>query len=135
MQKKLLNYRKTHFYFKNILSFKKHFLKFGIVGFKLKKSICFTNKQKDILKLFLLKFFKKIFKKSKFFFSMNFFYSYTQLPLESRMGKGKGEILYNFGYYKKGFILFEIKSISLKEAMKLQIYLNKKKILKVNLIY
>ena len=51
------------------------------------------------------------------------------------MGKGKGEVIDTFGFYKKGFILFEIKGILLSDAITIKKKLNKKNILKFSIIY
>nr|YP_010619983.1 Ribosomal protein L16 [Tayloriella tenebrosa]WAX03996.1 Ribosomal protein L16 [Tayloriella tenebrosa] len=136
MKKNMNSRRKHHFKFYRSINFKKHILKFGTIGFKLEKTCCINDFQGNFLKFIILKNLKKIsLTKTKFFLNLNYFYSATKLPLESRMGKGKGEICHFFGYYKKGFILFEIKAIKLIEAIKLQKQLNKKKIVKLKIIY
>nr|YP_010620075.1 Ribosomal protein L16 [Pterosiphonia complanata]WAX04088.1 Ribosomal protein L16 [Pterosiphonia complanata] len=136
MKKSITLRKKYHFKFKNSLNFKKHLLKWGTLGFKLKKTVCISEMQEMSIKLILIKYLKKItLKKFKLFFNSKCFYSATKLPLESRMGKGKGEICHFFGYYKKGYILFELKNISLFQALKLQNQLNKNKILKIKIIY
>lgn len=50
------------------------------------------------------------------------------------MGKGKGEVKESFGFYKKGFILFEVKGISIFNSIKLVKFLNNKQIIKLRLI-
>nr|YP_010620098.1 Ribosomal protein L16 [Periphykon beckeri]WAX04134.1 Ribosomal protein L16 [Periphykon beckeri] len=135
MKKKLI-LRKTHFLFKPKLTKKKHMLTTtNFVGFKLMKTVCFTSKEEDYLKLTILKIFKKLtlIYRPKIFFYFHKIYSHTKLPLEARMGKGKGEITNNFGYYQKGIILFSITKLTLLEAYKFQIYFNKKNILKVKI--
>nr|YP_010620006.1 Ribosomal protein L16 [Symphyocladiella dendroidea]WAX04019.1 Ribosomal protein L16 [Symphyocladiella dendroidea] len=136
MKKNINIHKKYHFKFKRLLSFKKHVLKFGTLGFKIRQTCCITDVQENLLKLIILKKLKSIsLTKTKIFFNSKCFYSITKLPLESRMGKGKGEICHFFGYYKKGFILFELKKISLINAIKLQKLLNKKKIIKLKIIF
>nr|YP_010620052.1 Ribosomal protein L16 [Rhodomelopsis africana]WAX04065.1 Ribosomal protein L16 [Rhodomelopsis africana] len=136
MKKTIFSRKKYHFKFKNTLSFKKHILKFGNMGFKIKNATCLKESQEVLLKLKILKILKKIkLTKTKIFFALNSFYSATKLPLESGMGKGKGEIHYFFGYYKKGFILFELKTIPLIKAMELQKQLNKIKFLSFKIVY
>ena len=49
-------------------------------------------------------------KKFKILFYSKCNYNQTKLPLESRMGKGKGEVFTSFGYYKAGSLFFEIKN-------------------------
>nr|YP_010620121.1 Ribosomal protein L16 [Melanothamnus gigas]WAX04157.1 Ribosomal protein L16 [Melanothamnus gigas] len=128
--------KKQHFQFKHLFSYKKHILKHGNCAFKLNYTYCFTFKQEEFLKLFILKNLKQItVKKIKIFFNSHCFNSQTKLPLESRMGKGKGEIMNLFGNYKKGFILFELCEISILQARRLQTFLNKKKIARFKLIF
>nr|YP_010620259.1 Ribosomal protein L16 [Amplisiphonia pacifica]WAX04295.1 Ribosomal protein L16 [Amplisiphonia pacifica] len=128
--------KKNHFRFKRSWNFKKHILKFGSFGFKLTQTYCITDLQENLLKLIILKHLKKIsVLKTKVFFNFKCFYSATKLPLESRMGKGKGEICHFFGYYKKGFVLFELKTFSLINAINLQAQINKKKIIKLKIIF
>ena len=50
------------------------------------------------------------------------------------MGKGKGEIIYSFSYYRIGFILFELKGVNFTNAKNLELQLNKKNIAKLKLI-
>nr|YP_010620029.1 Ribosomal protein L16 [Symphyocladia marchantioides]WAX04042.1 Ribosomal protein L16 [Symphyocladia marchantioides] len=136
MKKKINSFKKYHFKFKRLLSFQKHILKFGVLGFKIQRTCCITDVQEGLLKLFILKNLKIISSiKTKIFFTSKCFYSATKLPLESRMGKGKGEICHFFGYYKKGFILFELKAFSLVNALRLQKVLNLKKIIKAKIIF
>nr|YP_010620190.1 Ribosomal protein L16 [Dipterosiphonia australica]WAX04226.1 Ribosomal protein L16 [Dipterosiphonia australica] len=135
MQNKKINTKKLHFKFKYANTFNKHILKFGKFGFKINKTICLDSTKEEFLQLFILKNLKNIsLKKTKIFFSFACFYTKTKLPLESRMGKGKGEIINLFGYYKKGFILMELLQISSFNIYKLFTQLNKKKILKLSLI-
>nr|YP_009325901.1 ribosomal protein L16 [Vertebrata lanosa]APC24942.1 ribosomal protein L16 [Vertebrata lanosa] len=128
--------KKHHFKFKKKLDFSKHILKFGSFGFKIKKAVCINYKQKTFIKFFILKIVKKIINnKIKIFFYSKCNYNQTKLPLESSMGKGKGEISNSFGYYKAGFLFFEIKNISLNNVLQLKNFLNKKKIANFFLIY
>ena len=131
----MLYQKKSHFNFKNFFSYNKHILKFGIFGFKIIQTCCVLKNQESIFRLLLLKYLKIInSKKSKIFFFSNSYFTQTKLPLESRMGKGKGEIVDLFGYYRKGFILFELTEISLTNVLKLKKKLNKKNIFKLYLI-
>lgn len=133
----MLNLRKKyHFKFKRKRSLKRHILKSSLIGFKLKNTSCIQENQQNFIKLLVLKQFRKNFvKKSKIFFYFNCNYNKTKLPLESRMGKGKGEISTQFGYYKSGFVLFELKNFSLNNAINLKNYLNKKNVVKFKLIF
>nr|YP_010620144.1 Ribosomal protein L16 [Herposiphonia versicolor]WAX04180.1 Ribosomal protein L16 [Herposiphonia versicolor] len=135
MAKKNLIQKKTHFNFQNFFSFNKHILKFGKFGFKIKFTLCVSKNKFLIFKLFLLKNLKLLNNnKIKIFILQNFYFTKTKLPLESRMGKGKGEIVNLFGYYKKGFILFELTGISFFTALKLKKILNKKNIFQFYLV-
>nr|QUJ09423.1 ribosomal protein L16 [Neorhodomela munita] len=128
--------KKHHFKLKFFFKFKKHLLKFNSFGFKVISSKKVLNKQEIYLKLYIIKALKVMSKnKIKIWFFSNCFYNLTKLPLESRMGKGKGEIIDTFGFYKKGFILFEMKGISLTDAINLKNKLNKKNIFKFALIF
>lgn len=123
----LNNKQKNHFVFKKKRALKKHIFKFSLTSFKLKHSICITEKQENLLKFFILKKVKKLSnKKIKLFFYFRKQFSYTKLPLESGMGKGKGEIVSFFGFYKSGFLLIEFKNFYLNDLILLKNYLNKK---------
>lgn len=131
----MLKLKKHHFKFRNKFSYSKHITKFSNLGFKVIQTKIISNKQEDFLKLLIIKILKKAsHKKIKVLFYSNCFYNQTKLPLESRMGKGKGEICYSFGYYKVGYILFELKGSKVSEAINLKKQLNKKNILKLSLI-
>lgn len=132
----MLRLKKHHFKFKNKFKYSKHILKYGTIGFKIIQKKKLSNKQEEFLKLIILKILKKITqKKVKIIFFSNYFYNQTKLPLESRMGKGKGEICYSFSCYHIGYILFELKGLKIIEAINLKNQLNKKNILKFSLIY
>lgn len=127
--------KKMHFKFKNSFMCQKHLLKVGFFGFKIVKTVCISKNQEDYVRLFILKTLKLLTsKKIKICFYSNSFYSKTKLSAESRMGKGKGEIFEYFGYYKKGFILFELTELPRQFAKKLLRQLNKKKIFNLILI-
>lgn len=134
--KKLLELKKKHhFKFKESTGFNKHILKFGSAGFKTDRSKCIPLKQEDLLKLLILKNLKKTYqKKWKIFFYLGYPYNKTNLPLESRMGKGKGEINYSFNYYRAGSMLFELKGVGFTNLKSLRLQLNKKNIIKLKLI-
>jgi ribosomal protein L16/L10AE len=123
----MLVVKKHHFKFKNKLVFNKHLLKFGSLGLKLKYSICIDNKENNLIKFLILKKIKKISnKKISIFFHYKQNFNKTKLPLESRMGKGKGEIFNSFGYYKSGSLFLEFRNFDLNDAFLLKNYLNKK---------
>lgn len=131
----MLKLKKHHFKFQKKLNYSKHILKNGTIGFKIVKEKKISSKQEELLKLLIIKSLKNITQgKGKVFFYCSNFFNQTKLPLESRMGKGKGEILYSFSYYKIGYILFELKGFTYSEAMILKHKLNKKNILKFSLI-
>lgn len=131
----MLKLKKHHFKFKKNLSHSKHILKNGTIGFKITKDKKISNKQEEFLRLLIIKSLRSIVhRKGKVFFYCNSFFNQTKLPLESRMGKGKGEILYSFSYYKVGYVLFELKGFECSEAIILKNKLNKKSILKFSLI-
>ena len=128
--------KKHHLKYKFNLKLKKHLLRFGTFGFKFVSFSRISKKKEDYLKLLLLKKLKIISnKKIKIWFFSNCFFNLTKLPPDSRMGKGKGEILEMYNFYKKGFVLIEIKGISLFESFKLLKFLNNKKLIKLKLIF
>ena len=128
--------KKHHFKFKKKLSFNKHLLKYGSLGLKLKYTVCIDAKKENLIKFLILKKLKKI---SKTKISILFYYKQnwnkTKLPLESRMGKGKGEICNSFSYYKSGSLFLEFKNLCLNDAFFLKNYLNKKTSLNFYLIF
>nr|WAX04111.1 Ribosomal protein L16 [Polysiphonia sp.] len=131
----LARQQKLHFVFFDSLTYKNHLLKNNLIGLKVRLTTCIKKKQEVFLKLLILKLLKKIsLKKVKVFFNFHCFYTQTKLPLESRMGKGKGEIITLFGFYQKGYILMNFKNLSIWQAKFLQIHLNKKKIVKLQLV-
>lgn len=132
----LVSKKKHHFKFKKKIVLNQHILKFGNLGFKLKKTICVNQEQEQFIKLLILKKIKQNkSKKIKIQFYFKNSYSKTQLPLETRMGRGKGDVLYSFGYYKAGYLLFELRNLYVNDAIKLKNYLNKKTSLKFYLIF
>lgn len=129
LKKHHLKYKKHH------LKYKKHLLKFAFIGFKTTLFYCLSKKKEDFLKLIILRKLKIVSKKkTKIWFFSNCLFNVTQLPPDSRMGKGKGEVIESLGVYKKGFILFEIKNISVFNSIKLLKFLNNQKIIKLSLI-
>lgn len=128
--------KKTHFKFKQKVSCKKHISSLGFYGFKLKNSVCIDSKYFDLLKFLILKKIKKNQNtKIKLLFCSKYNYNKTKLPMESRMGKGKGEIQSSFGYYKSGFLLFKLRNSNLNDVLILKNYLNKKTSLNFSLIF
>ena len=102
----------------------------------IKYSICINIVSQNFIKFYILKLVKKNSnKKIKIFFYFKNDFNYTKLPLESRMGKGKGEIKNSFGYYKSGYILIEFKNFRLIDIITLKNYLNKKKFINLLINY
>lgn len=127
---------KNHTIYLKQIKYSKHLIKTtGKIGFKI---TCFkkvTEKQQTSLKLIILKNLKELLKKKTkvwFFWQVN--QVKTKLPLETRMGKGKGHIVENFGFFKPGSLLFEVSEIDFEDALILKNRINKKNILKVNTI-
>nr|QVQ56632.1 ribosomal protein L16 [Erythrocystis saccata] len=131
----MLLLKKHHFKFKQKIIFNKHILKNGPIGLKLKYSICIDEKTSNLIKFLILKKIKNLTSKKFivfFYFKNNF--NKTKLPLESRMGKGKGEISGAFSYYKSGSLFLEFKNLSFSNSLLLKNYLNKKLSLNLYLI-
>lgn len=132
----MLTLRKHHFKFKKKLTLNKHLLRFGSIGLKLKYTICVDSKKENLIKFLILKKLKKISnKKISIFYYYKQNFNKTKLPLESRMGKGKGEICNSFSYYKSGSLFLEFKNLNLNDAFLLKNYLNKKTSLNFCLIF
>lgn len=128
--------KKHYIKYKFNLKFKKHLLKFGFIGFKVIVFHRISKKKEEYLKLLILKKLKEISKqKIKIWFFSLCFFNLTRLPPDSRMGKGKGEVWETYSFYKKGFVLFEIKGISVFESIELLKFLNNQKIIKFKTIY
>lgn len=116
--------------------FTKHLNRFGEFGFKIILFKRISKKKEDFLKFLILKKTKEFSsKKIKLWFFSNCYFNLTQLPLESGMGKGKGEVKDLFAFYKKGFILFEMKGISFFDSIKLLNFLNNQNIIKFKLVF
>ena len=128
--------KKHHLKYNTNLKFQKHLLKFGFIGYKVILFHRISKKKEDYLKLLILKKLKLISKrKIKLWFFSNCFFNLTQLPPDSRMGKGKGEVNETYSFYKKGFLLFEVKGISIFDSLKLLKFINNQKIIRLKLIF
>ncbi len=77
---------------------------------------------------------KNIKKTDKIWFRLFTFLAVTSKPIETRMGKGKGNIDFYCFPLKAGRILFEFQGVSLQTALKLNSGINSKLPVKTKLI-
>ena len=116
--------------------FHKHTVRLGTVGFKVCRPKRISHQKQSLLKLIVLKKTKELIgRKLKIWFFSNCTFNLTKLPLESRMGKGKGEVKNTFAFYRPGYILFELQGVSVLEAKKLLRFLNNCKNFKFDLLF
>lgn len=110
----LIKTKKVHNKFKIKLKFKNHLLKFGKFAFKVNSNKLIKLKQLEIYKFILLQKLKKLESntKSKVWLLPYLNLNLTKLPLESRMGKGKGSFYDNGVFFQSGTILFEFDNVS-----------------------
>ena len=100
---------------------KNYILRFGYYGIKscgfgkltIEKSFYLHNFLEKHLKLLIL------FKKVRVWNRVSTNLTLTTLSSESRMGKGKGNIITQFTYIKPGQVLFEVEKINFKDWKKL----------------
>lgn len=110
---------------------KANFLVIGDFGLKSISSQRIKEYQIEAMRKFLV---KKIRKNDKFWLRIFPFLSVTSKPIETRMGKGKGNISSYFFPLKAGRVIFEFQGISLKAALDLSISINSKLPIKAKLI-
>ena len=128
--------KKHYLSYKVNKQYRNHLIKSGSIGFSILSANRVSRKKENLLKLIILRKLKEFSsKKFKIWFFSNCLFNLTELPLESRMGKGKGEVRDSFAFYKKGLVLFEIKGLSFFESSELTKSLNDHNILKFKLIY
>nr|YP_011017706.1 ribosomal protein L16 [Griffithsia okiensis]WQF69529.1 ribosomal protein L16 [Griffithsia okiensis] len=127
---------KTHNKFSNNFNQSKHLLKFGTFGIKVLENYLIEKSKLDSLHFILIRKFKNLESKKKIkvwnYLILN--YSLTKLPLESRMGKGKGAIFSSGIFLNSGNIIFEFSNINLNEALEIFFCINKKISIKLKLI-
>jgi len=107
--------KKTHNKYKNQINHSKHLIKFGSFGFKSKSFFRLTKQKHILLFNLILKKIKLLTNNSKQIKIWNrlvFNQNLTKLPLESRMGKGKGAIYENASFLLPGSIIFEFTGLT-----------------------
>ena len=106
--------KKTHNKYKRIINSSKHLLKFGSLGLKNQSFLHLSKQKYFLLYNLILKNLKKLTlknKKFKIWSPITFNKNLTKLPLESRMGKGKGSICDSSSFLKPNTILFEFTNL------------------------
>lgn len=125
--------KKTQNNYKKIINNSNHLLKYGSFGFKVNSFEKYNLKNKTHTHFIILKKIKKLVynKKIKIWSNLNLNLNLTKLNVESRMGKGKGDIYENAVFLKPGDILCEFSNFSNAEKQKLFEYIKKKISIKI----
>nr|YP_011017729.1 ribosomal protein L16 [Heterosiphonia pulchra]WQF69552.1 ribosomal protein L16 [Heterosiphonia pulchra] len=120
--------QKTHNKYKNQLNYTNHLIKFGSLGLKSKSYFLLSKSKYILLYDLVLKKIKQIVpnQKVKIWKLIVFNKSLTKLPLESRMGKGKGSIYETANFIKPGIILFEFLGLSKENLIEINLVLKNK---------
>lgn len=95
------------------------YLAFGDFGIQALEAGVFTSKQIEAARVAINRFLKR---RGKVWIRIFPHKPYTQKPLETRMGKGKGSVEFYIATIKAGQILFEVTGVpqtSAKEALRL----------------
>lgn len=120
--------KKTHINPTKILTNSNHVLKWGSHGFKLLTNLRLTKDQLISLERLLnqkIKSLNNSSKKSKFWVFILLNKTLTKQPLESRMGKGKGSILTEVVFLRKGSIIYEFTNMNLQQIKQLFYFFKK----------
>ena len=127
--------KKTHTIFPKTSTNSNHLLKLGSYGFKISSSLRVTKNQLILLERLLARKLKTLSCSIKLYKSWSFIKlnkTLTKLPLESRMGKGKGSILTEVVFLKKGTIIYTFQNLKRQQIE--EIFLLFKKYLPTKLI-
>lgn len=108
-----------------------NFLVMGNFGLKSLSSARIKDCQIEAIRKYLA---KKLKRTDKFWFRIFPFLSITSKPIETRMGKGKGNIVFYFFPLKAGRVLFEFQGISSNFAVNLNSSINSKLPIQTKLI-
>ncbi len=118
----------THINPVKILTNSNYLLKQGSYGFKLLTNLELTKNQLISVERLLVRKLKSLntcSKECKFWSFISLNKTLTKLPLESRMGKGKGPILTEVVFLRKGFIIYEFKNLSFQQIQQLFYFFKK----------
>ena len=107
------------------------YLNEGLYGLKVLESGFITKNELKII-IFYLK--KKLKKNGKIWINLNPNYVETKKPIETRMGKGKGNINSYFSVVQKGYIILEIKTNSNQLSFQLLKQVKEKLSLKIKIV-
>lgn len=113
-----------------------HLLRFGKFGIKSLSFTRLTKKQLDLLEWILIKKLRERTNKKSFklWNLVNLNLNLTKLSLESRMGKGKGQIYTKAVFLKPGAILFEFDKIPYQDVKEVFKFLQKKTSIRLSLV-
>nr|AYR06678.1 ribosomal protein L16 [Rhodogorgon sp.] len=119
------------------LTYSRHVLKFGTIGFKAISFGYLTKEQLNSVKWSLTRKSKElnVNKTPKIWYLTFLNKTLTRLSTESRMGKGKGSIYTQLLFVKPGFILFEFSNISKQQAFEIFMFVRKRISIKIAIIY
>ena len=120
--------KKTHINPTIILTNSNHILKYGSYGFKILTNLKLTKNHLISIERILSKKLKSLSNYSngfKFWTLISLNKTLTRLPLESRMGKGKGAILTVVVFLRKGSIIYEFKNLNSQQIKQIFSFLSK----------
>nr|WDA66165.1 ribosomal protein L16 [Lithothamnion corallioides] len=120
--------KKSHNKYPKNLTYTRHVLKFGNVGFKATTGAVLTKDQLFSLNRAFQQKIRNLTSNSrnyKFWCLLSTNTTITKLSLESRMGKGKGSVYTESVFIKPGCMLYELQNISQHHILELFIFLKK----------
>lgn len=130
--------KKTHTNINKTLTNSNHLLKFGSHGLKISSNLRLTKNQLICLDRSLLKKLKNLdtqIKNYKLWSFITLNKTLTKQPLESRMGKGKGNILTEVVFLRKGSIIYEFQNIKVQSIKEIFSFFKKYLPSKLILVY
>lgn len=120
--------KKTHITTSKTWTNSTHLLKFGTYGFKLTENLWLTKNQFKTLDRLLhlkIKTLEGSIKSCKVWSLITFNKTLTKLPLESRMGKGKGSVITEIVWLKKGSVIYEFENIKFHQVKETFLFFTK----------
>lgn len=131
LQPNNIKFRKNHLYFSKGNENRCHILHFGIFGLKSLSEGHLSSSQIEIIRKILLKFLRNntnnvMNKKKRIPLWIRIFPNnpITSIGLESRIGKGKGNVVIWSAYVRPGQILFEFNTSSQIQINKIMKYIS-----------
>nr|UVF63038.1 ribosomal protein L16 [Synarthrophyton patena] len=129
--------KKSHKNFSKTLTYSRHLLKFGSIGFKAMSEGTITKEHIFSIERSLqqkLKILTHNSKNTKIWCLLYTNKVVTKLGLESRMGKGKGSVYTESVFIKPGCIIYEFKNITLQNSLELLNFVKKQFFLDLALV-